>query len=331
MSKSQSNTAAPAQATTASPYRAASWLDANRDAAQMHESDGSSTWLLRGDAFVVAITLGKPGTQLRRAASAREHMLVLPPGVTATATCGAQCEFALPENSLTILPPGDTTVTLAAQGHIVRIFSTLETDLVAQAANTSLYADLQARDPLPWHAPLDGFRIRSYPLERYAQKTGPLIRPRLFRTADLMLNVFEPFAEPRPVAEVRPHSHADYDQASIALTGDWFHHLRTPWSANMAHWRDDQHVKLPSPSVAVIPAKLIHTSRNTTPGALLLDVFGTPRVDFLKAGIVLNAGEYAMPSEEAEITSLHVPDAWRRASSPSASAVDAATQPASTK
>lgn len=294
------------------PCVQASWIDPAQAAPQTHETDGSPTWTLRADRFVIALTRTQPGTVLTRARNLREYIMVLPPAADAQVRHN-DTVHAIGGDSLSILPPGATEVTVGTAGFVVRIFAASETELLKSAANAHLYPDTVADAPQPWHAPLDGHRVRSYPLARYARGQGPLIRPRLFRSADLMVNAFEPFSDPRPLHELRPHAHADFDQASIALAGDWFHHMRTPWGADMAHWREDLHIQLPSPSVAVIPATVIHTSRNTSPGAWLLDVFGLPRADFLRAGIVLNAGEYAMPPEDTAQNAQHVPAAWRSA------------------
>jgi hypothetical protein len=291
--------------------RQASWSNPQEQPAQTCESDGSPVWVVRGDQFVIALTRGSAGTCLLRNGEEREYIVVLPPGVDACVSAGSE-KMDIRGDSLTVVPPGNSAVTLKTPGMVARIFTEHARDLLGVAANAHLYVTQAVQAPPDWHAALDMPRLRHYPLASFAQRTGPLIRPRVFRSADLMVNAFEPFDAPRPTAALRPHAHAAFDQASIALRGPWIHHLRTPWGSDMSGWHDDQHIELPSPSVVVIPATMVHTSRNTEPDGWLLDVFGSPRVDFLRSGIVLNAGEYAMPPAETTAGSEHVPNAWLR-------------------
>ena len=88
----------------------------------------------------------------------------------------------------------------------------------------------------------------------------------------------------------------------IVIGGEYMHHLRWPWTANLADWREDQHELCGTPSVCVIPPKAIHTSAAVDPGVnLLIDIFSPPRRDFSEVeGWVLNADEYPMPPKEGE-------------------------------
>ena len=52
-------------------------------------------------------------------------------------------------------------------------------------------------------------------------------------------------------------------------------------------------MRVPSPSVAVIPVHLVHTTEGVGPERhLLIDVFSPPRRDFIAKGWVANAGNY---------------------------------------
>jgi hypothetical protein len=120
---------------------------------------------------------------------------------------------------------------------------------------------------------------------------------RIFRSTNLMVNVMLPRPVPRSVHKLSPHAHADFEQGSLAVKGEWMHHVRYPWGPDMATWRDDEHLQAGSPSLAVIPPKAVHTSHNINEGgSWLFDIFAPPRMDFsLKPGMVANADDYPMP------------------------------------
>ncbi len=57
---------------------------------------------------------------------------------------------------------------------------------------------------------------------------------------------------------------------------------------NKADWRRDQHIRIGSPSVTIIPPPLLHTTEHTGPGRnQLLDIFAPPRTDFSDKGWVI--------------------------------------------
>jgi mannose-6-phosphate isomerase-like protein (cupin superfamily) len=124
-------------------------------------------------------------------------------------------------------------------------------------------------------------------------------KTRVFRSSNLMINILRERQEPRDVSTLSPHAHADFEQASVTLSGVHLHHLRTPWTPDMRTWRADETVVVGAPSVTVIPPGLIHTTRNVGPGpALLVDLFAPPRSDFARRpGMVRNADEYPLPPE----------------------------------
>ncbi|UUZ64344.1 hypothetical protein LP417_04225 [Polaromonas sp. P1-6] len=147
---------------------------------------------------------------------------------------------------------------------------------------------------LPWPDPPQGFKLRNYVL---ADHTRPDTNMRIFRSTNLMLNIMTPRTVARDVRKLSPHSHADFEQGSLAVKGDWVHHMRYPWTADMLDWKNDEHIEMGSPSLLVVPPKVIHTSRNANDGgAWLVDIFAPPRMDFSsKPGMVCNADEYPMP------------------------------------
>jgi mannose-6-phosphate isomerase-like protein (cupin superfamily) len=273
------------------PASVARW----HDQAPQIEASGERSWVARGANFVIAVTQAAAGTRLARRGQADEYMVFLPES-GATIRAGAETIEAAAE-SLTIVPPGDSEVVMKGAGQVVRVFSHQAQDLMAAAGNAADYAQAtpEVAPLVPWPTPADGFRLRNYPLAQYTQADNNM---RIFRSTNLMLNVMTPRMVARDVKKLSPHSHVDFEQGSLALRGKWMHHMRYPWVPDMNAWRDDEHVEVGSPSLTVIPPKVVHTSRNLNDGgAWLLDVFAPPRMDFSsKPGKVANEKDYPMPA-----------------------------------
>ena len=225
-----------------------------------------------------------------------DEYMVLLGGVAATIKAGAEMIEAAPE-SLTIVPPGPSEVVAKGAGHLVRVLSNRAADLLAKADNAATYADGAGEiAPLvPWPDPPGGFKLRNYKPLDYDK---PDTNMRLFRCTNLMINVLTKRSAPRDVKKLSPHAHDDFEQASLLLEGEYIHHLRYPWVADMSQWRPDEHLEIGSPSVIVIPPNVVHTSRNVgDKRSWLIDIFAPPRLDFSrKPGLVLNADEYPMPA-----------------------------------
>lgn len=123
---------------------------------------------------------------------------------------------------------------------------------------------------------------------------APSDKPRLkiLRSRCLSINWIE-YEGLRDRTKLSPHDHEDFEQGSLALEGSFLHHLRTPWGPDATAWREDLHLEAPSPSLCVIPPKVLHTTEGLGTGRhLLIDIFAPPRVDFLAKGWVANADEY---------------------------------------
>ncbi len=256
-----------------------------------------TSWVTRGANFVVVVSKVEDGDLLTRD-NIDEYVLLLPEtsGVSATLEApGEKVEAGV--DTLNILPPGKTTIRLKGSGLVSRVFSSDVKDLAALADNAATY-DTPNPDVAPlvaWPDPPEGFKIRSYNLPEY---TKPDSNMRIFRTTKLMVNPLVKRVVPRDVRKVSPHSHVDFEQGSLALNGAYMHHLRYPWTPDMTMWHDDEHEELGSPSLLVVPPKVIHTSRNVGEEVgVLVDIFAPPRMDFSKKGVVCNASEYPMPEE----------------------------------
>ena len=259
--------------------------------------DRARTWITRAQNFLVAHTEALPGAVLERIGQPDEYALILfAPDTPATITAGAET-VEVAGHVLVFIPPGDSRIELPSGGKVQRVFSCEQQDLSALASNAAMFTARRPQIPAyqPWPAPKDGYRIRSYSLD-VAPEPGRF--GRIFRCTTLMINILDPLEGPRDVTKLSPHHHDDFEQGSLALEGSFIHHLRWPWTVNLNDWREDRHPLCHSPSLTVIPAPAIHTSRGVDPGLnQLIDIFAPPREDFSKQpGWVLNADDYPMPS-----------------------------------
>ncbi|NTH16784.1 hypothetical protein G6L99_32235 [Agrobacterium rhizogenes] len=269
------------------------------DNCQLNEANGSRTWITRGANLVVSVTQAAAGTTLVRDNNPDEYMLILPDETGATLTTTAE-NVSVHGNTLNILPPGRSEVMVSNAGTVVRIFSNRAHDLCELSINAETYAAaVDGVAPLEnWPDPIGGFKIRSYDLRQFLDEGGPMIQPRLFRSTNLMVNVFAPWHKLRDTTKLGPHWHDDFEQASLAVRGTFVHHIRYPWNSDLSDWLPDEHTEIGSPSVTIIPPPLVHTTRNlTTDDVRLIDIFAPPRIDFsLRPGFVINAKEYPMPT-----------------------------------
>ena len=264
------------------------------DQPPQRKTPGAGTWVARGANFVVTVTQAADGARLARRGQTDEYMVFLPE-CGATIEAGTECVQAGTE-SLTIVPPGDSCVVVRGGGQVVCVFSHHAEDLLALASNVADYASPtpDVAPLVPWPTPADGFHLRSYDVAQFTQEGSNM---RIFRSTNLMVNVMTQRMVARDVRKLSPHSHADFEQGSLALRGQWVHHTRYPWVADMTAWRDDAHIEVGSPSLTVIPPQVVHTSRNVNDnGAWLLDIFAPPRMDFAgKPGKVANESHYPLP------------------------------------
>jgi hypothetical protein len=248
-------------------------------------------WIMRGANFVIAYAEFGDGDGALTRDNADEYFVYLPDSAATIEAAGET--LSCPANSVAIVPPGKSRMILSSPGRALRIFSSSATDLAALALNAAVYADGadEVAPATPWPAPPGGFRLRHYKLSDYADRTM-----RIFRSANLMINIFD-FDGPRDPEALSPHSHADFEQGSFGMSGEWVHSLRYPWSKKLSQWREDEHLAIGSPSLLVIPATVIHTSRSVAVGGnQLVDVFCPPRRDFVEMGLVCNESDYPPPA-----------------------------------
>jgi hypothetical protein len=253
----------------------------------------SRTWLTRGQNFVVAYSDSSGPDSFARDDQPDEYVVLLPDTDTsATVTAGDE-RVEVGGFSLVVVPPGPSAVDLHGAGRLIRLFTVRSADLAEATGNAVAYATHRPAIPpfTAWPSAPDGDRIRAYPLDvpREQGRFG-----RIFRCSTFMVNFLEASEGPRDPKALSPHVHDDFEQCSLALEGQYVHHLRWPWSHDRTAWREDRHETCDSPSVMVIPAGAIHTSEAASAGRnQLVDIFCPPRFDFsAKPGWVLNERDY---------------------------------------
>lgn len=260
------------------------------------DADGERSWFLRGCNFVLVQSDCAPDTVLQRIDQLDEYVILLP-DANARARVTWQGEtLDVSGPSISFIPAGTSRLELPHGGRVTRLFTSRATDLIAVCLNAEAYAVPRKNIPpfAPWPPPTGGWKIRVYSLDVPPQ---PGRFGRIFRCTTFMINVFEPMIGPRDPSKLSPHHHDDFEQCSLLLDGKFTHHLRWPWTTDLADWRADMHVQVGAPSAMVIPPPVIHTSRATGLGNNnLVDIFCPPRVDFsLKDNWVINASDYPMP------------------------------------
>ncbi len=263
------------------------------DDAPHRSADGVRSWITRGANFAVVISHGEAGARLSGTARDEQFVYALEGGVTLATDAERQ---TLDAEDLAITPPGNWTIEFVRSGWVVQQV-TAEEAVAEFAPNAAVYAAgaPEVAAAQAWPPPPGGYRLRRYStLEAYAR--GGMVHA--FRTRKLMMVPYPRFLEPRDETALTPHAHADFEQGSIALEGEWLHHLRVPWTANRREWRPDVHLHVGSPSTTIIPAGIIHTSQGVSgEGMRLIDVFAPPRMDFSERGWVDNAADYPMPGQ----------------------------------
>lgn len=267
------------------------------DADEVSEA-GSRTWYVRGQNFVAAYTRLKAGDVLRREDQQEEYVVLLV-GAEADVevTVDGQSE-KVAERAVVVVPPGASSIQGQADCDVVRLFDHRTVDVLAKASNAESYATPHPRVAQldPWPEPVDGRRLRVYPIDQILAEPGRF--GRIFRTSSFMVNFLDLQEGPRDPEKLSPHHHDDFEQCSLAVEGAFVHHIRTPWTGKQSQWREDEHERVGSPSVAIIPPPTVHTSAAVGEGRnQLIDIFCPPRQDFSEQpGWVLNADDYPAPN-----------------------------------
>lgn len=256
----------------------------------------ANSWYARGATMIVAYSDVEAGAVFERSGQPDEYAVVIPDD-------GVEIEISIAEGSaiasgktVSFVPAGASTITVLKGGRILRLFTVESADLAALCSNAADYTDPDPNVPplAAWPDPVGGRKVRVYSGD-VAPEQGRF--GRIYRGSTIMVNFGDGRVGPRAPDNLSPHHHDDFEQYSVALDGDYIHHLRWPWISDSTQWIEDDHERCGAPSVAVIPPPATHTSQGISEGLnRLLDVFCPPRRDFSdKPDWVLNAADYPMP------------------------------------
>lgn len=274
----------------AEPVRHRSFVDLAASARVLE--DGWTCASARGKRFVVDWLIS--GTGKRCFAAPIEAIIVLPAaGARIVHQDGA---VEAPPRSVVLCPPASLSVE-AEPGAGFAMIRPVEGNLPEPAINNADYAVDDDEGILPLPAP-SRRPAKGPTVVRADDIVAPDDKPRLkiLRGATLSISWIE-YEGIRDRTTLSPHSHPDFEQGSLALSGHFIHHLRTPWGRDANAWRDDEHLRVPSPSLCVIPPNIIHTTEGPHDEPhLLIDIFAPPRLDFLSKGWISNASDFDEPA-----------------------------------
>jgi hypothetical protein len=253
---------------------------------------GSRVWNARAANLVVSYTDARAGEVLERSGQVDEYCVLQYSESARIRVVAADGTADVDEEAFVVVPPGDSRIEVLGDGPVIRLFSVRSDELRETALNADAYADPDVRcAPLgEWPEPVGGFRLRVYRLAETPIAPGRF--GRIFRTTNVMVNFLAEEPTPRDPHKLSPHHHDDFEQISLAVKGDFVHHIRYPWGPDSAAWRADEHRQIATPSICVIPPPTVHTTQGVGPHQQLIDIFSPPRVDFSTSGWVLNAADY---------------------------------------
>lgn len=284
------------QVDPSTPIKAAQYVEIHDIEPTSASDAGSKTWHVRGANCIFVWTDAVSGDRFDRSAQPDEYAVLMYSGSAPIRVSAGDNTADVDEEAFIVVPPGESSIEALGDGPIIRVFSSLTEDILTMACNANAYAEPDRRcAPLvPWPHPVDGFKLRVYRLSETPITDGRF--GRIFRTTNLMVNFLAEEPAPRDPLRLSPHVHEDFEQLSVAVKGEYIHHIRYPWGPDSSRWHEDDHGRVGTPSVTIIPPPTVHTSQGIGPHQQLLDIFSPPRLDFsAMPGWVLNEVEYPAP------------------------------------
>ncbi len=278
------------------PIAQAQYLDFTELPPTVVSPAGSRTWQARGQNAVLVWTDAVAGDRFTRDDQPDEYAVLLYSGSASIRVTAGEQEQEVNEEAFVVVPPGDSVVEALTDGPVIRVFSSVAEDLREAALNAEAYAtpDPRCAPLVAWPDPVDGFRLRVYRLAETPITEGRF--GRIFRTTNLMVNFLAEEPIPRDPLKLSPHSHDDFEQLSLGIKGEFVHHIQYPWGPDSTRWRPEEHGRVGTPSLTVIPPPSVHTTQGVGPHQQLIDIFSPPRQDFsARPGWILNAADYPAP------------------------------------
>ena len=192
-------------------------------------------WYARGQTMVVCYSKVEAGAVLQRDDQCDEYAVVLPDDGVEVEVSNADSRQVASGRSVIFVPPGSSRIVVNKGGRLLRLFTTRSDDLLRLCSNADAYATPDGNVALfeSWPEPVGGYSIRVYS-GSVPPEEGRF--GRLYRGSTIMVNFGGGRVGPRAPENLSPHHHADFEQYSIALDGDYIHHLRWPWISDSTQW-----------------------------------------------------------------------------------------------
>ena len=254
---------------------------------------GRAHWLMRGQNFWLEWVEFHNDARPYEMLSAHETMVFALAGTVSVVPAGNDA-VGIPPHAVAILAAGPHMLTGDASARCAIFTSQMAHLDGRQVINAASYEPHDARivpTGHPYRRKANAPLIQVLPIDQImASKEKP--RLKMLQSETLSVNIVE-YEGPRKRSELSPHSHATFEQGSLAIEGSFVHHLRSPWGVDADQWRDDEHLQAGSPSLLVVPVEVIHTTEGVGTGRhVLVDLFSPPRADFIEKGWVFNAHDY---------------------------------------
>jgi hypothetical protein len=247
---------------------------------------GHPTWYVRARSFLVGWTeFVGPGALL---SEAEEEILILLPD-TGIDVVSSGTVTSAPPRSVVVLPAGHAELRASESGRLIRLFAPLPAHAAGFIPEHSGGPDLRPLSPAFLRVGKAGPVVHM--LDGLPNSPG-MPRAKLIQSTTLSINWVE-YQGPRDRTLLSPHDHADIEQGSLALEGEFVQHLRTPWMKDANTWRDDLHEHCGAGSLTIIPPHILHTTEGVGDTRhVLIDIFAPPRRDFIAKSQILNASDY---------------------------------------